>query len=157
MKNRYEFKYQSRKNFNFTTPLFLVLFILSIIVLYKYVVITYLFIPALIALTILVSLWMYYVKDMLSSIKGIFEFRDKDFYYTTKKRTVAIDYNEVESITVEPYTDTFFIFKRDTKRYAIKIKNAGTFYFPFCGESLKIAIEELNNRIEEYIEKERVL
>jgi len=150
MKEKYNFKYQSRKHYNFTTPLFIFLFILSIIVMNKYIVFSFLLIPAVIAITILISLWMYYVRDKLNVVKGIFEFSNEEFYYTTCGKTVAISYNEVESITINPYIDTFLIFKKEENSYVIKIKDAGTFTFPIYDNSLKVAIEELNKKIEEY-------
>ncbi len=144
---KYNFRYRNPKAYKKTLPLFFILFILILIVLYKEIYILYLFIPAVIAVAILLTLWLYYIKCKSGIRKGSFEFHDKDFYYTTKGKTIAIDYKEISSVEKETFQDKFLIFKKEAYRYTIKIINAGTFYFPYYDTNLETAIGILKTKI----------
>ena len=147
--NKYEFKYKNNRFFKKISPLFLILYILIIIVLYREIFLLYLFIPAIIACGILILVWMYFVKKKACITKGSFEFFDDEFYYTTYRKTMAIRYKEVDSITETEYIDRFLIFKKKIKQYEVKIINAGTFYFPYYDTSTEKAINLLRNKISE--------
>ena len=92
---------------------------------------------------------MYFVKKKACITKGSFEFFDDEFYYTTYRKTMAIRYKEVDSITETEYIDRFLIFKKEIKQYEVKIINAGTFYFPYYDASTEKAINLLRNKISE--------
>lgn len=147
--NKYEFKYKNNHFFKKISPLFLILYILLIIVLYREIFLLYLFIPAIIACGILILVWMYFFKKKACIAKGIFEFFEDEFYYTTYRKTIAIRYKEIDSITEMEYIDKFLIFKKKSKQYQIKIINAGSFYFPYYNSSTEKAINLLKDKITE--------
>ena len=145
--NKYEFKYKNNHFFKKISPLFLILYVLLIIVLYKEIFLLYLYIPAIIACGILILIWMYFFKKKASITKGTFEFFDDEFYYTTYKKTIAIRYKEIDNITEMEYIDKFLIFKKKSKQYQVKIINAGSFYFPYYNSSTEKAIDLLKDKI----------
>ena len=145
--NKYEFKYKNNHFFKKISPLFLILYILLIIVLYREIFLLYLYIPAIIACGILILIWMYFFKKKACITKGTFEFFDDEFYYTTYKKTIAIRYKEIDSITEMEYIDKFLIFKKKSKQYQVKIINAGSFYFPYYNSSTEKAINLLKDKI----------
>lgn len=145
--NKYEFKYKNNHFFKKISPLFLILYVLLIIVLYKEIFLLYLYIPAIIACGILILIWMYFFKKKASITKGTFEFFDNEFYYTTYKKTIAIRYKEIDNITEMEYIDKFLIFKKKSKQYQVKIINAGSFYFPYYNSSTEKAINLLKDKI----------
>ena len=147
--NKYEFKYKNNHFFKKISPLFLILYILLIIVLYREIFLLYLYIPAIIACGILILIWMYFFKKKACIAKGTFEFFEDEFYYTTYRKTIAIRYKEIDSITEMEYIDKFLIFKKKSKQYQIKIINAGSFYFPFYNSSPEKAINLLKDKIAE--------
>ncbi len=145
--NKYEFRYKNNKFFKKISPLFLILYILIIIVLYKEIFLIFLLIPAIIACGILILIWMYFFKKKACITKGIFEFFDDEFYYTTFHKTIAIRYKEIDSISETEYIDRFLVFKKKSKQYQVKIINAGTFYFPYYDYSTEKAINLLKSKI----------
>lgn len=145
--NKYEFKYKNNHFFKKISPLFLILYVLLIIVLYKEIFLLYLYIPAIIACGILILIWMYFFKKKASITKGTFEFFDDEFYYTTYKKTIAIRYKEIDNISEMEYIDKFLIFKKKSKQYQVKIINAGSFYFPYYNSSTEKAINLLKDKI----------
>lgn len=145
--NKYEFRYKNDKLFKKISPLFLLLYILVIIVLYKVIFLKYLFLPASTACGILILIWMYLLKKKACITKGTFEFFKDEFYYTTFHKTIAIRYKEVDSIIENDYIEKFLIFKKKNKQYLVKIINAGTFYFPYYDYSTEKAINLLKERI----------
>lgn len=145
--NKYEFKYKNNHFFKKISPLFLILYVLLIIVLYREIFLLYLYIPAIIACGILILIWMYFFKKKACITKGTFEFFDDEFYYTTYKKTIAIRYKEIDSITEMEYIDKFLIFKKKSKQYQVKIINAGSFYFPYYNSSTEKAINLLKDKI----------
>ena len=145
--NKYEFEYKNNHFFKKISPLFLILYVLLIIVLYKEIFLLYLYIPAIIACGILILIWMYFFKKKASITKGTFEFFDDEFYYTTYKKTIAIRYKEIDNITEMEYIDKFLIFKKKSKQYQVKIINAGSFYFPYYNSSTEKAINLLKDKI----------
>ena len=92
---------------------------------------------------------MYFFKKKACIAKGTFEFFEDEFYYTTYRKTIAIRYKEIDSITEMEYIDKFLIFKKKSKQYQIKIINAGSFYFPFYNSSTEKAINLLKDKIAE--------
>lgn len=147
--NKYEFKYKNNHFFKKISPLFLILYILLEIVLYKAIFVFYLFIPSSIACGILILIWMYFFKKKACITKGTFEFFDDEFYYTTYRKTLAIRYKEIDDITELEYIDKFLIFKKKSKQYQIKIINAGSFYFPYYDYSTEKAINLLKEKLRE--------
>lgn len=145
--NKYEFKYKNNHFFKKISPLFLILYVLLIIILYREIFLLYLYIPAIIACGILILIWMYFFKKKACITKGTFEFFDDEFYYTTYKKTIAIRYKEIDSITEMEYIDKFLIFKKKSKQYQVKIINAGSFYFPYYNSSTEKAINLLKDKI----------
>ena len=146
-KKKYEFKYRNKHFFKILIPLFIILYILSIIVLYRYIFFLYLYIPACIAVGILILVWIYIIKPKAEITKGIFEFFQDEFYYTSLNKTRAISYDEVEYIRKEEYTEKFLFLKKTNTNYVMKIINAGTFYFPYYDRSIDIAMELLQSKI----------
>ena len=73
-KNKYEFRYQNKHFFKLLIPLFILLYILTVIVLYRYIFFIYLYIPACIAAAILILVWIYIIKPKAEITKGSFEF-----------------------------------------------------------------------------------
>jgi hypothetical protein len=145
------FKYKNDYYLNILSALLFVILILVLIVIFKYVdtminkllFILLAFIFANIALVIL--------GKIVGIVNGKITFDKHSFIYETLNNEYTINYNEIEYISREIYTDNTDFIKRENYSYIIKIKNAGYFVFKYYDDSLLEVIEELLDKAKQKI------
>lgn len=145
------FKYKNDYYLNILSALLFVILILVLIVIFKYVdtminkllFILLAFIFANIALVIL--------GKIVGIVNGKITFDKHSFIYETLNNEYTINYNEIEYISREIYTDNTDFIKRENYSYIIKIKNAGYFVFKYYDDSLLEVIEELLDKAQQKI------
>lgn len=145
------FKYKNDYYLNILSALLFVILILVLIVIFKYVdtminkllFILLSFIFANIALVIL--------GKIVGIVNGKITFDKHSFIYETLNNEYTINYNEIEYISREIYTDNTDFIKRENYSYIIKIKNAGYFVFKYYDDSLLEVIEELLDKAQQKI------
>lgn len=145
------FKYKNDYYLNILSALLFVILILILIVIFKYVdtminkllFILLAFIFANIALVIL--------GKIVGIVNGKITFDKHSFIYETLSNEYTINYNEIEYISREIYTDNTDFIKKENYSYIIKIKNAGYFVFKYYDDSLLEVIEELLDKAQQKI------
>ena len=145
------FKYKNDYYLNILSALLFVILILVLIVIFKYVdtminkllFILLAFIFANIALVIL--------GKIVGIVNGKITFDKHSFIYETLNNEYTINYNEIEYISREIYTDNTDFIKKENYSYIIKIKNAGYFVFKYYDDSLLEVIEELLDKAQQKI------
>lgn len=145
------FKYKNDYYLNILSALLFVILILILIVIFKYVdtminkllFILLAFIFANIALVIL--------GKIVGIVNGKITFDKHSFIYETLNNEYTINYNEIEYISREIYTDNTDFIKKENYSYIIKIKNAGYFVFKYYDDSLLEVIEELLDKAQQKI------
>ncbi len=145
------FKYKNDYYLNILSALLFVILVLVLIVIFKYVdtminkllFILLAFIFANIALVIL--------GKIVGIVNGKITFDKHSFIYETLNNEYTINYNEIEYISREIYTDNTDFIKKENYSYIIKIKNAGYFVFKYYDDSLLEVIEELLDKAQQKI------
>ncbi len=138
------FKFKSDYYFNILSALLFIILILVLILIFKYVdtimnkllFVLLSFIFSNILLTILAK--------VVGVINGRITLDKHSFIYESLKNEYTINYNEIEYISKEIYTDNTDFIKKENYSFIIKIKNAGYFVFKYYDDSLLEAIEELS-------------
>lgn len=145
------FKYKNDYYLNILSALLFVILVLVLIVIFKYVdtminkllFILLAFIFANIALVIF--------GKIVGIVNGKITFDKHSFIYETLNNEYTINYNEIEYISREIYTDNTDFIKKENYSYIIKIKNAGYFVFKYYDDSLLEVIEELLDKAQQKI------
>ena len=145
------FKYKNDYYLNILSALLFVILVLVLIVIFKYVdtminkllFILLAFIFANIALVIL--------GKIVGIVNGKITLDKHSFIYETLNNEYTINYNEIEYISREIYTDNTDFIKKENYSYIIKIKNAGYFVFKYYDDSLLEVIEELLDKAQQKI------
>ncbi len=145
------FKYKNDYYLNILSALLFVILVLVLIVIFKYVdtminkllFILLAFIFANIALVIL--------GKIVGIVNGKITLDKHSFIYETLNNEYTINYNEIEYISREVYTDNTDFIKKENYSYIIKIKNAGYFVFKYYDDSLLEVIEELLDKAQQKI------
>lgn len=143
-----DFKYRSSKLFNIVAFLFFCLFILVVFIILKYVKsigfrIIYILISGLI-----LYIWMYFVNRKLCVLNGTFIIKNNILIYETLNKSYEIDFDEIDYLSIEKCLDKTSLFNIENYLYRIKIKDAGSFIFFYCNESLDKAFNILANKLD---------
>ena len=138
-----KFKYKNEKLFNiFSFIMFVIVTLILLLVLKNagdtlakiiYILITFILsylVLALLDITLCVS-------------NGKFTFDKHSFIYETLRNEYTLNYQEIESITKNIYTDRNGLVANQNYVYEIQVKNAGKFVYKYINKSLDDAINEL--------------
>lgn len=145
MKKTVLFKYKSSYFFNMVALMFFILFIISTIIIIKYVKANNMRIIWILIIAILIFIWMNLVAKKLCVLNGKFSFSKDILTYDTLSKTYEIEYQEIEYIIKEKLMDYTSFFNIENYQYRLKIKNAGSFRFVYFNESLDEAMKALSS------------
>ena len=138
------FKYKSDYYYNILSAILFVVLLLGLILIFKYVDTIINKLLFVLLAFIFVNVLLTILGKIVSVINGRITLDKHSFIYETLKNEYTINYNEIEYISKEIYTDNTDFIKKENYSYIIKIKNAGYFVFKYYDDSLLDAIEELS-------------
>ena len=137
------FKYRGTFLSNIVSFMFICLFIILSIVAFKLKIHIVPKILIILLILVLLSIWMYFANKKLSILNGTFIFDNDKFYYDTLRKSYEISYDEIDYVSKEIRINNNSFFQRENLLYRIKIKNAGSFIFYVCDNSVENAIDKL--------------
>ena len=144
MKNEtVNFKYKGDFLTNIISFMFICLFIIFSILVFKINISIIFKIIIIFIILALLSLWMYFINKKLSILNGTFIFDNDKFYYETLRKSYEIGYDEIQYVSKEIRINNNVIFNRENPLFRIKIKDAGSFVFYIYDNSLENAIDRL--------------
>ena len=145
------FKYKNDYYLNMLSALLFIILLLVLVVIFKYVdtIINKLFFVLL--AFIISNVLLVALAKVVGVMNGKITLDKHSFIYETLNNEYTINYNEIEYISREVYTDDTDFIKKENYSYVIKIKDAGYFVFKYYDDTLLEAIEELASKSKQKI------
>ena len=151
--NNVNFKYKNDYFYNILAFFLFIIFILVTLIIFKYAQTTFNKILYILLTFIIINVILAIIDKTVSNTSGNFIFDKHSFIYDTLHNEYTINYQEIEYITKEIYTDSYGLLRHENYMYVIKIKNAGSFVFRYTEDNLVEAIEKLCSKAKLKIEE----
>lgn len=151
--NVFSFKYKNDYLFNIISFVFFIISIVALIAILVSDIVIINKILFILLTFVIINVLLILVNNIGCITNGRFTLDKHSFIYESLRNEYTINYQEIEYINKEIYTDNNSFIKKVNYCYKIKIKNAGCFTFKYYNSSLDDAIEELALRANKDIEQ----